>query len=468
MISVPRPAEHPVKLTGLRANTLLTDAPPLIVRRMDQDFVEGLLADLADDTRRQALAAAAPAGELRLLHPVQRVFHLAVFEAFCDLPGQPRLDRAKIEGAGLVVRRVDGGRKLAWVKAGTRHFGWEAVDEQVDPSLDRRKLPASVGNAFISARLPSNLRHRNAGAARIKPEAEVTERVHPLFVAPPEVCAGAGKTLLFALVPASGSEQAEPAGGNSAADFPGAPDYGTDRDERDDLKGHLVHYLKEGGAKPLPFPAQTLESNAVASPQAADQDEEQNAAYGRFGTFLLLLQQLDVEFNAFATDDASAGRLRAQLNRIVVERDSVVNNRLQTRSEPAGDFLKRAKEVLLDKGAGTLSMPHRWGAVSSEVARDLFEASLACLDSQFRRIRPAQGRFDDAGARYQARAFIRVKCEQEGCPPRLVWSSYSAPYSIAPWHESGGAPPHTVSLPDLFNRDVLKSLKPNVAFTLPP
>ncbi|HSD60159.1 MAG TPA: hypothetical protein VLC55_04835, partial [Burkholderiales bacterium] len=468
MSAIPRPAEHPVKLSGLRASSLTTDAPPLVIKRMDQDFVDGLLADLADDGKREALAAAAPAGTLRLLHPVQRVFHLAVFEAFCDFPGQPRVDRAKIEGAGMVVRRVEQNRRLAWVKAGTRHFGWEAVEQDVDPALDKRKLPVSVGNAFINARLPSNLRHRNAGAARIKPEAEVTEQVYPLFVAPPEVCAAAGKTLLFAVVPASASEQAE-APGPEAADagsFPSSPGYGTEPAERSALRAHLVHYLKQGAAKPLPLAASNLQPDWIKSAAAEQKDDETAAVFGRLGTFLLLLQQLHVEFNAFASEPA-AQRLRQQLNRLRVERDRVVSGHIQTTTEPAGDFLEKAKDILLDGKPGSLTMPHRWSAVGQQLAEDLFQATLACLDAQYRKIRPAQGRFDDADARYQLRAFIRVKCEQPGCPPRLVWSQYSAPYAIAPWHESGGAPPQTVSLPNLFDRQVLAALKPNVAFTLP-
>jgi hypothetical protein len=86
-------------------------------------------------------------------------------------------------------------------------------------------------------------------------------------------------------------------------------------------------------------------------------------------------------------------------------------------------------------------------------------------------LKPGKGRFEadsrEADARYVLRAFIRLKPEQPGCPARIVWSPYSEEFTIAPWFESAGQPPTMVELPDLFDRNVLKSLKPNVAFTVP-
>src|SRR5262245_34375392 len=78
------PAPHTVRLAGLRATTLEPRKPPLIVERRDQDFVAGLLADLADETRRAGLPAATPGrlnGVLRLFQPVQRVFNLEIGRA---------------------------------------------------------------------------------------------------------------------------------------------------------------------------------------------------------------------------------------------------------------------------------------------------------------------------------------------------------------------------------------------------
>ncbi|MGI9217784.1 MAG: hypothetical protein ACR2JA_12405, partial [Hydrogenophaga sp.] len=134
---------HPVQLSGLRAGPQQPAEAPLIVERRDQDFVEGLVADLGDPSAHAALRARTPArqqGVPRLFLPVQRVFNLVVMEAFCDQPGQPRLDPARIESSGFVLRRVVGQQKQAWLKAGTQVFGWEAVDESLDPVQDRRGL----------------------------------------------------------------------------------------------------------------------------------------------------------------------------------------------------------------------------------------------------------------------------------------------------------------------------------------
>src|SRR6185436_2408566 len=111
--------------------------------------------------------------------------------------------------------------------------------------------------------------------------------------------------------------------------------------------------------------------------------------------------------------------------------------------------------------------PDRWGAIDAGLADDIFGATLPCLNDRFRAISPAQGRFDDPNGRYVVRAFLRLKPEMAGCPSRLEWSRYSEEFTIAPWHESAGGAPAMVPLPDLFDRNVLKGLKPNVAFVLP-
>jgi hypothetical protein len=470
--------EHPVHLTGLRAAARAVTAPPLIVRRTDQDFVEGLLEDLASDQRRAALQAAVPpvarkAGRdrYRLLQPVQRVFHLAVLEAFCDRPGQPPLDPAGIDSAGLVVRRLDGDRELAWVTAGKRHFGWERTDPAVDPEADRRPLPFSVGHAHVDALLPANRKSLGAGAARVAADTPVTERVYPLFVAPPDVCHAAGRTLLFGNVPVTSTDQAEPVG-TGVADpqkFPSSPGYGTDPQERAQLRDHLVHYLKaSAGAKTLPLAGSLVSGAWLSSAAATQNDDEQAKQFGRLGTFLLLLQQLDVEFDAFGTS-AEARALRKVLDRFTVETDvSLGLGQVRVDRAPAGEFLEKAKRILHDGETLTLRMPDRWSTVGTTLADQLFQASLACLERRYRTLRPGRGRYDDPDAEYVVRAFVRLKPAKPGCPAQLVWSARSTPFTIAPWYESGDAAPTMVTLPDLFDRNVLKSLKPNVAFTLPP
>ena len=96
---------------------------------------------------------------------------------------------------------------------------------------------------------------------------------------------------------------------------------------------------------------------------------------------------------------------------------------------------------------------------SRQPRRQSFEARLAvaCF--------PAETRYEDPGRQYRLRAFARVK-RADGCPPELVWSEYSEPFTIAPWYDSAGLPPVRIQLP-LDRHDFLKRIKPNVAFSMP-
>jgi hypothetical protein len=77
------------------------------------------------------------------------------------------------------------------------------------------------------------------------------------------------------------------------------------------------------------------------------------------------------------------------------------------------------------------------------------------------------GRYDERDARYALRAFVRLKPEC-GCPAKTLWSEYSEPFVIAPWYEGSGAAPVQIALPDVSDPNLLKALKPNVAFLVPP
>jgi hypothetical protein len=88
------------------------------------------------------------------------------------------------------------------------------------------------------------------------------------------------------------------------------------------------------------------------------------------------------------------------------------------------------------------------------------------MRERFKTVRGRPGRFDEPDAQYVLRAFVRLRGDK-GCPPRTVWTQYTEPFVIAPWHESAGDPVQ-VALPDLTDREVMRGLKPNVAFTLPP
>jgi hypothetical protein len=89
------------------------------------------------------------------------------------------------------------------------------------------------------------------------------------------------------------------------------------------------------------------------------------------------------------------------------------------------------------------------------------------MQARFVAVKGKQGRFDEPSARYQLRAFVRLKADG-ACPARVVWTDYTDPFTIAAWYEGAGAPPVQILLPDPSDRKLLKALKPNVSFVVPP
>ena len=178
---------------------------PVLVERTDDDFVVAFLAELATAEGRKAIATATrsagePISALSLLQPVHRSFYLAVFEVVGEVFGEPRLDPKEIDSAGLVLRRVTkSGKREGWMRKSGQAVGWVELgpeDLERDPDPARRKSPHAAGHAEIEARLSAAL-----GAP--DPLEEATSL---LFVAPPNVCAAAGKTILYGLVPLASSE----------------------------------------------------------------------------------------------------------------------------------------------------------------------------------------------------------------------------------------------------------------------
>ena len=106
---------HPIRIGAPRdivpPPAFDVDTPPALLQRNDEDFVESTIEDLRTGTGRAALrsrlASARTASQvLKLFQPVQRQYHLALIEAWCDTAGTPRIDPARVDSAGLVLRRV--------------------------------------------------------------------------------------------------------------------------------------------------------------------------------------------------------------------------------------------------------------------------------------------------------------------------------------------------------------------------
>jgi hypothetical protein len=232
--------EHPVMLRGVSA--LKAGAAPVLLERTDEDFIEAILAQLPTDQGRLALAATAmhppvkgPGGALKLYRPVHRTFHVVLVEVSCDIVGRPRLDPARIESAGLVIRRIasgttgvgsdaagKGGEKhggkhaksggaavgteahQAWMQAGGKLRAWAPVSpamERQDPDPARRPPELTAGHPEIDRRLA--LLRAASGSEPLE------EGASSLFVAPPEVCRAVNATVLYGVVPLGTSEVSE-------------------------------------------------------------------------------------------------------------------------------------------------------------------------------------------------------------------------------------------------------------------
>ena len=465
---------HDVALGAPRG--VASGGAPLLLQRSDGDFIDAVLDEIASTEGRARLLATRAAARtqrqvLKLFQPIQRQHHLAVLEAWCDTPGTPRLDPARVESAGLVVRRVrraGSATEEGWMRSRGRLRGWLPVQRiggaARDPASQLRLHSGHTGVADID--------HELVQLALQSEDTLLNEHVVPMFVAPPEVCKAAGKTVYYGIVPTVSSEQAE-----TAPVFDEANTFGP---ESADFRQHLVQALR-GDAMDFPLDGETLnpawtEAAEIATsvrPQGLSTDHWNRLHPGggsrsSMQRFLRLLRQLDGEFNAFAGTSATAKALRLQLAAIALPL-KLREGETVARTVNAEVFLRQAVQVLVqrDGQATRPEMPTRWPALPAHQARALRLALSRAVAERFVQLNPAPGRFDDPGAQYVVRAFVRLKPEC-GCPARIVWSDATEPFVIAPWFEGSGAPPVRIDLPDITAPGLLASLKPNVSFTVPP
>lgn len=431
-----------------------SDAPYLL-ERDDADFLSATLAELSSDPgldRLRATRAQARNSDrtLKLFPPVQRRFHLALVEVSCDEPGRPRLDPARVESAGMVVRRLygHGGAVEGWLRGGGVLQGWAPVDRlgggDSDPAAEVRRTRSDTGVASLDRAL----RALEAGSDT----SILDEDIVPMFVAPPDVCCRTGRTVYYGVVPTASSDVAET-----------EPDLTTvfEGFEADSsaFRAHLVQPLRGVLYRfpPAPdandrFDADWLESLMEAAPGTAEH------------RFLLLLRQVAVEFDAFGDSPESADFL-GQLEGIRL-RYRLRDDEDERRTVSAADFLANATSVLMDGGSGSVEMPEDWPALNTPEREALSRAMSSAMLKRFESVAGRPGRYDDPDARYVLRTFVRLKPE-DGCPSQTIWSEYTEPFVIAPWYESVGDPVQ-IALPDMADRDLLRKMRPNVAFTLPP
>ena len=442
---------------------------PAILQRSDEDFVDAVMDDLKTDTGRTSLQrslaqARDPLNVLKLYQPIQRQFHVAMIEAWCDAPGTPRVDPAKVDSVGMVVRRVREGGYEGWMRAKGLLRGWVGVgrlgNERSDPTSTLRLASKATGVADIDRSLMS--------FALENEDSLLNEHVIPLFAAPPEVCAAAKKTVYYGLVPTTSAELAEGPVGFEDEKFTATSN--TFRD-------HLVQGLR-GEFMPFGLAGETLHLGWVEAVEMPGPDkpeglppahwnELQGGSASPMKRFILMLRQLAVEFDAFG-DGADAKAVMEELKAISLPLKLREQDLVQ-RTVPADVFVKNAVSVLLegDVAAPATEMPLHWPALGATAANRLRSKLYKAMAARFAAMKGRPGRFDERGATYAVRAFVRLKPDGV-CPARTLWSDYSEPFVIAPWYEGSGAPPVQIALPDATDGELLKSLKPNVAFLVPP
>jgi hypothetical protein len=439
---MPPEPHHDVVLRPLGAG----DARTIIATSSAQDFIEGLFETLAAADWQNQLTAMrglrrGSDGLLELGLPVHRKFQIALFEAVCRQPGSPRLDPAKISSQGMVIRRIRGGRWAGWMKSGRKISGWLSLaGDNLDP--DPRKRGAA----------PAGNRQARALIERRNPPAAIAEDMLGLYIAPPDVCAARGKTILFGVVPVVS---------NARVDGPADPiDYaGLTGSSRTDMIDHLSEYLKERPPMALPRANTELSRdwNVLDRPAPGSTDAARLNAFGIF------LHQLATELDLSGPGPAPEA-LRKVLAEILLPTARDARGEVSA-SIDAASFLAKAIPILIDRegNAGGVKMPLEWPRVSSQLGGRIVRAALDCLSARHAQMSQAPGKFDVLPDQYSVRAFIRVR-QPGGCPDSLVWSAYSERFRILPWWDGDG-PATRISLPDMSQ---LKRVKPSVAFDMPP
>lgn len=452
-----RVMEHPITLQGLGASQVDgnpswsgVDRRPTLFARKDQNFLSAILDELKAGRIPQGRLTPGSTEALQLLQPVHRTFNLALLEVVCnpfDLPTlQSRLDPDHIDSAGLVVRRLaQDGRREGWqnqeqITTGISLRGWVAfanIDgEDLDPDPSHRPRPLSGHPQLESRLLPDATR--------------LSESVSSLFIAPPAVNQSAGRTILFGLVPVTSSERSElpqPLPTPTDDETSGAFD-------QEIVNTILPYYLRSGGTRPRSFPQFDPSGFGGRYLTSADADSTEPAMQQAINSLYLL--QLKYHFNAF--DNTS---LFQELNQISIDAGT-------PQAQQLGSFLQQAYRVLVERKANQqVRLPMQWGVVSVAQQQRIVALVRDQLLQRLGELTAAEERFEGSGRQFQVRAFIRLRRE-DGCAPKIIWSAYSNPFTIAPWYTNTDAPPLRIDLPDVLNPQALQNLKPNVAFRVPP
>lgn len=439
---------------------------PVLLERTDRRFMQNAIAELGEPRRHDEARASEvrerKGGGLHLYQPVHRVNHLAAIAAVCaDMPGRPRVDPAKIDSAGLVVRKVRDGRgrslgELAWVVARDGTSRWEPPDRW-DPRERLGVLPALAAGASLSFADPDPKRRakRSTGRAELDERIAVlkqrgssrAEAVTPIFPLPPQACAAAGETVLLGLVP------------TASRDTEQAPERELpDREELDAGGFFPVYVTTSGSGTSVPFARQVIDVAGLVGGAAPKRADPAFSAYGDF------VREMITSFDITGSGSAQT-RLRGALEQIMLP--FVASEGGETTWRSAYQHLVEAARVLLEGDREqSFRMPERWGEVTPALEATMKDAMVGVTMVRFTDVALDRARFAERDASYIVRTYVRIR-RDDGCPPELFWSAPSAEFRIAPWFDDSPGPRPVIDLPDPL-RDGLGAIKPNVTFAVPP
>jgi hypothetical protein len=430
-----KPAGHAHFLRGVRF--LGGGGAPSLLKRRDQEFIPSLLREIrsesgrAEARRTLATDRDSKSSALRLWQPVHRVFHLAALELLCDEPGSPRANPRRIEGAGMVIRRLVQNRDRngnpipvdlkappssheveGWLRDGDVIHGWQPLRgarQTQDPDPARRQAPLRAGHPAITALL----RQREVDWDRC------------------------------GVLPLTSSERAENPGEAPRADAEGI--------------AAMVPACLLPGTYRLP---------AVVQPQEIPDDTppaELPALRKAQDRLMARIADVALLRGIGAFDGTTEGdALLAHLDEVGVWKQG------DARRQPTrrlGALLKDVAALFERDDAPSIGGAAEWEIPAGGWQAELRRRMAPLLNRRMDEMTSNVGRFDRPGALYQVRAFVRVR-ECHECPPVVVWSEPSEPFAIVPWYEASDAPPVRIPLPEAKLSEMAK-LKPNVAFQVP-
>jgi hypothetical protein len=448
--------------------------PPVILQMNDDDFPARFLQDLASLGQSQiSSAAVVNTGLQPLFQPVQRMVTIAMVDLSCTGLGNPRIDPTRVLSAGIVIRRVF---RAAGHKKGTTREEYNTLSAWMRSASGQHawiKLPPdqelSDPDPALRSQLKSGQPELDRQLTAMYLSSAQTEATSPAFAAPPATCAAIGRTVFYAVIPTASSEVTD-----TQPKQPPAIDQAG-------LLSSLPALLRSSQYTSMPstptpppivdyrwmsdeflntvYPPTLSSSNPPSAPTP-------NPNVALFQGFTTALRMLHNVFGAF--EGTTEGN--AILNLLNQHNVTFSDNS----TKPMGAFYQSAKAALLDFNAysnpsaipPTLQMPAAWDSLNDDDQSEVLAALNSAVTPRTQNLLAPQGRFQDSSRHYKLRMFFRIKGDTPSCPPKLVWSQYSEPFQIAPWHASGLRAHPPIPLPDPTS-DFVKNAKPNCAFQVP-